>query len=404
MKPMRIWTIGLAVSTLALGFSAGAAQAQLAVSANDGKQPQLGQPPSDVKPDSVAVIDLGHYPPRTVGTVQVPVSMIGPPTSIAVSRDGGFAIVTASQKLDPADPTKFILDDKVSVIDLRDPAHPAVVQRLTAGAGATGVAINRAGTLALVASTGEGTISIYTIAGKRLTPAGKLQLDPAPGPVDVAISPDGKTALVTQRRGNSIWRLAIAGTNVTNTGIAYQTGGNPYGSVFSRDGKFAYNTNLLGNTLAPPPGTTPPGGGGGGGPPRIGTITVIDLTRNVVANTVEVGPTPEHVSISPNGKYIAVTVVNGSSANPTSANYNPFGLLRVYRIKGPLLAEVAQARTGRWGQGAAWSKDGRTILQQGAVAREIEVYRFDGKTLTRDMNATLHFDTRPGAISTALSR
>jgi DNA-binding beta-propeller fold protein YncE len=397
MTVMTFRVSGLAL-TAALSLCATSAGAQFAVSANDGVQPRLGQPPTDVKPNAVSVIDLNRYPPRVVGTVQVPVSMIGPPTAVAVARDGSFAIVTASQKLDPADPTKLILDDKVSVIDLANPSRPTVTQTLVAGAGATGVSINRAGTLALVASTGEGTITIYTIAGKRLTPVGKLQLDPQPGPVDVAISPDGKTALVTQRRGDAIWRLAIDGTRVTNTGITYATGGNPYGVVFSRDGAFAYNTNLLGNPLPPGAPTGP------NAPPRIGTVTAIDLNTNKVANTIEVGPTPEHIALSPDGRHLAVVVVNGSSANETTRNYNPFGLLKVFRVDGAQLTQVAESRTGGWGQGAAWSDDGRVLLLQGAIAKEIEVYRFSGTALTRDASATIKLDTRPGNISTALAR
>jgi len=381
-----------------VGLHAGAAQAEIAISANDGKQPRLYDTPSaqDARPDTVAVIDLGQARPAVIGTVQVPVSMIGPPTAVAVAPDSSFAIVTASQKFDPADPTKFILDDKVSVIDLADPRRPTVIQTLAAGAGATGIAINKAATLALIASTGEGTISIYSISGKRLTPAGKLQLDPQPGPVDVAISPDGKTALVTQRRGNAIWRLAIDGTRVTDTGITYATGGQPYGVVFSKDGNYAYNTNLQGRLL-PEGAPRPPG-------PRIGTVTAIDLRSNKVVTTVDVGPTPEHVAISPDGRYLEVTVVNGSSAAPTTANYNPYGLMKIFQVDGPKLTQVAETRTGAWGQGATWSDDGRTILAQGAIDKNIEVYRFDGKTLTRDAAATLAFEARPGSIATAKSR
>jgi DNA-binding beta-propeller fold protein YncE len=383
----------------AVAGSVAPATAQLALSANDGKQPELGEPPTHIRPDNVAVIDFGRYPPRVIGKVDVPVSMIGPPTIVAVAPGSDFAIVTNGQKLDPADPTKFILDSRVSVIDLADPSRPKVIQSLEAGAGASGVSINGAGTLALVAATGDGTVTIFAITGKSLTRVGAVQLDPKPGPVDVLIAPDGKTALVTQRRGNAVWRLAIDGTKVTDTGISYTTGGNPYGSVIGRDGRYAYNTNLLGKLpLLPPPAL------GRALPPRIGTVSVIDLKADKIVNTIDAGPTPEHVALSPDGKYLAVTVVNGSSSKPGSANYNPFGFLKIYRVRGPSLTLVAQARTGRWGQGATWSDDGKTILQQAAVAREIEVYRFNGRTLARDTGATLKFDTRPGAISTARSR
>ncbi len=58
-----------------------------------------------------------------------------------------------------------------------------------------------------------------------------MQFDPVPGPVDVAISPDGPTALVTQCRGTSLWRLAINGTSVTTTGITIFDG-----TTLTRDG------------------------------------------------------------------------------------------------------------------------------------------------------------------------
>jgi DNA-binding beta-propeller fold protein YncE len=374
------------------------ANAQVAVSGNDGKQPHLGDKPHDVTPDDVSVIDMAHYPPKVLGSVEVPFSMIGPPTSVAVSRDGSFALVTNSQKINPADSGAVIPDDEVSLVDLAAPAHPRLVETMHAGAGATGVAINPAGRLALVANVNAGTVSVFTISGKKLTLTDTVQLDSRPGPCDVAISPDGKTALVTQRNGLHVWRLAIDGTKVSDTGVSYATGTNPYGSVFSHDGRYAYNTNLLGRTTPQDLAGQRQRG------PRIGTVTAIDLTTNTVPTTIEVGPTPENVALSPDGSYLAVTVVNGSSGRPTMPSYNDFGLLKIYRVQGPDLAQVAEAKTGPWGQGATWSKDGRVILLQTAIDKSIEVYKFDGKSLTRDANATLSFTKRPGAIMTPWSR
>lgn len=42
------------------------------------------------------------------------------------------------------------------------------------GYGASGAAINPSATLALVANRNEGTVSVFNIAGKTLTPAGKI--------------------------------------------------------------------------------------------------------------------------------------------------------------------------------------------------------------------------------------
>jgi DNA-binding beta-propeller fold protein YncE len=396
----------LALSALALATTCVSTEAQLALSANDGKQPLLGTVPTSHTSDNVAVIDLNHFPPKVIGTVDVPTSMIGPPLAVAVAHNGSFALVSNAQKFNPSDASKFVLDNTVSVIDLKDPRHPTVIQTLQAGNGATGISFNKSDTLALVAATG-GTVSVFSVAGKKLTPVDTVELDPKAQPVDVAISPDGKTALVTQRSADVVVRLAIDGDKVTKTGIEIPTGHQSYGVVFSPDGNFAFNTNL-GGRLTPVSHEAPAGsaGAGAGGPPRgprIGTVTVIDVNSNKVVNTIDVGQTPEHLTLSHDGKYLALTIGNGSSSRPGSPNFNPDGLLKVYSVDGSHLTEVAEVKTGAWGQGATWNKNHTVLLLQSGAEKDIEVYRFDGKSLNRQP-ATLKFDARPGSISTALSR
>ncbi len=392
-----------AFALVAAGVNAGA---QLAVSANDGKQPLLGHVPTSHTPDNVAIIDLNHFPPKVIGTVDAPTSMIGPPAAVAVAHNGSFALVSNAMKFDPSDATKFVRDDTVSVIDLNPPRHPAVIQSVQAGEGATGISFNQDDTLALVAATG-GTVSVFSVADKRLTLVDRVQLDPEGQPVDVAISPDGETALVTQRSANTVVRLVIDGDKVTNPGIEIPTGHQTYGVVFSPDGNFAYNTNLGGRLTAAdaePPAPRAPGNAGRLlRAPRIGTVTVIDVKSNKVINTVDVGVTPEHLTLSHDGKYLAVTIGNGSSSRPSSPYYNPFGLLKVYSVDGPNLTEVAEAKTGAWGQGAAWNRNHTLLLLQSGVDKDIEVYRFDGKNLTRSATS-IKFDSRPGSIATAMSR
>jgi hypothetical protein len=117
------------LGSLALGPGA---QARLAISGNDGAQLQKGEDIGET-PDSVSVIDLASYPPKVIGDVKVPASMIGPPEAVVVARDDSFAIVTAAQKYNPADPLHAADDDKVSVIDLSTPSKPKVLQTVAAG-------------------------------------------------------------------------------------------------------------------------------------------------------------------------------------------------------------------------------------------------------------------------------
>ena len=79
------------------------------------------------------------------------------------------------------------------------------------------------------------------------------------------------------------------------------------------------------------------------------------------------------------------------------------GLLEFYAAGPGTLTPVTRADTGHWCQGAVFSRDGHTILLQCAAEREIEVFHFDGTSLTRDP-ANIPLVSRPGAIATALSR
>ena len=101
-----------------------------------------------------------------------------------MAPDESIALVTSSTKIDPADPARTIPDDAVTVIDLKS-SPPVVLVTLHAGRGPSGVSISPAGTLALVANRTEGTVSVFAIARKTVTPAGKVDLgDPACTPGD----------------------------------------------------------------------------------------------------------------------------------------------------------------------------------------------------------------------------
>lgn len=384
------------VSVLALGFCLVGAQAQIAVSGNDGKQMHKDDNPPGARPDTISVIDLNHYPPSVLATIKGPASMIGPPDSVAVAPDSSFAIVTDSQKIDPDDPTKLLPNDICSVVDLRNPRHPRIIQTFQAGLGASGVSINKAGTLALIASTQDDTISAYSIHHKKVSPIGKVRLEPKAGPTDVIIAPDGKEALAIERGGSKLEILSISGTTVTDTGKSIYTGKGPYGAVITPDGRYEINTNQS--------GIAPPGDAGKGERPT-GAVTVVDLASNQLLSSTPVGTGPEHVTLSGDGKFLEVTVGNRAPTLSTDPQFNSVhGLMRIYRVDNGTLTPVATTDTGHWCQGATWSDDDHTILVQCATEREIEVYKFDGNTVTQDPSATLKFDARPGAVATASSR
>src|SRR6478609_9486351 len=229
------------VAAFFIGLTNFAAYAEIVVTANDGKM-VLENGSAVVRkqplPDTVSVIDFTDGALKLLGEVPAPASVVGPPPSVAIAPDGAFALVTGAMKLDPADPAKTVPDDKLSVIDLKS-TPPKVLATLQAGAGATGVSINPAGTLALVANRSEGTVSIFTISGKTLTAAGKLDFGKASAPCHVVFLPDGKTALLTRDGDHRISVLSIDGDKVTDTKKFMVGGFRPYSLVVSPKGDVA---------------------------------------------------------------------------------------------------------------------------------------------------------------------
>jgi DNA-binding beta-propeller fold protein YncE len=383
---MRRSILVAAITTLGLAsFAPGLASAQLAVSANDGKVRLVDgaqQTVSDRK-DTVTIIDLGANPPKKLAEIEAPASVVGPPSSVAIGKDG-LVLVTAADKLDPADATKRIPNDVLTVFDISgvkpsivgkalqsfkssDAPAPKVVATLQSGRGASGVAINKAGTLALVANRAEGTVSIFTIAGKNVTAAGKVEFgNPSSGPSGIVFTPDGKQAFVTLdgESANKIAILSVDGTKVEYTKRDMNAGLRPYGIDMAKNGEFAVVANI----------------GRGGG--DADTISFIDMKLNPprVTTTYTVGQTPEGIKISPDGKYVAVTVMNGSNKPEKSPYYAKNGVLQLWARNGTQLTKYAEAPIGRWCQGIAWSSNSKTILAQCMVEEEIFAFRFTGVT------------------------
>jgi DNA-binding beta-propeller fold protein YncE len=334
------------------------ASAQLAVSANDNKVELVDGVVTvvpDAAPDTIAIIDLSTKPPRLVAEIEGAASVVGPPLSVAVAPDESFALVTAATKIVKG---KQVPDNKLQVVDLRS-SPPGVVATYDVGAGAAGVSINREGTLALIANRNEGTVSAFAIDGRILAPLGKIKLgDEKSGPSSIAISPDGRTALVTRDGDNRVSVLSIDGARVEYTKRDVYPGLRPYGVVFCEPGNIAVVANV------------------GAGQGDVDTISVIDMKANPVrvVDTITIGPTPEGIVCAPDGRRVAVTVMSGSNKPKGSPFYRQHGKVILLHVNGRKLQKVAEADVGNWSQGAVFSTNGRMLLVQNMVQKDIQVF------------------------------
>lgn len=376
-RGMLAWTF-----SIACGMSGANAHAELFVSVQDGKQTLVdGAIRTVAGEDTLALIDFDHGRASVRAEIPVPASVIGPPTSVAVTPDGAVALVTAGVMRDPSDPARTLPNDRVSVVDLRS-SPPRILDTVVVGKAPAGVSINRAGNLALVANHGDGTVSVLSIAGRKVTVIDRIRIgDAASGPMHVAFTPDGKRALVSRDGDHRVTVLNVDGSAVTVTKRDMYPGQRPDCIDVSAQGDLALVANV------------------GKGQGDADTISLIDLSVEPprVVHTVSVGQTPESAFFSPDGRHVGVVVIGGSNKTASSPFHNPHGSFVLLRVEGKTLVPVASTPIGTWSQGMAFSADGRSVLVQNAAERQIQVLRIDGDRL-QDTGQKLQFQGAPAAI------
>jgi DNA-binding beta-propeller fold protein YncE len=372
-RPVAVWVrprgrVNRLFGAMLLAIAAAGAHAELFVSVQDGKQMLVAGVNKVVEgTDTLSVIELKAGKLALVAEVPVPASVIGPPTSLAIVPGGALALVTAGFKRDPADATKVVADDTLSVVDLKR-RPPQVIDTLHVGKGAAGVSVHPAGTLALVANHEEGTVSVLTIAGDKVSVGYKVDLgDAKSGPMHVAITPDGRRALVSRDGDHKVTVLDVdaASGKVALAKRDLFPGQRPDCIDIRAEGDLAVVANI------------------GRGQGDSDTVSLIDLSVEPprVVDTVSVGQTPESAFFLPGGRHVAVNVMDGSNKPPASPFYKPGGQFVLLRVEGKRLVKVASTAIGIWPQGMAFSADGRHALVQNTGSGHIQLVGIEGETL-----------------------
>lgn len=340
-----------------------------------------GVPVVDSAADSLALVELRDGRLEVLHQIAVPASLVGPPGSVAV-HPAGLALVTAATQRDPEDPNRVVPADVVTVVAL-DPhgeTPPRIVATLHTGAGASGISINAAGTLALVANRREGSISILSIDGTAVAEVGRLALGSDSGPSHVAFTPDGRHALVTREGNHRIGVLEVNGRQVTLAKRELFAGVRPYALDISTDGAYAAVANA------------------GGGLGDIDTVSLIDLRWPGfrVVDTVSVGQTPEGIAFVPGRHALGVTIVGGSN-KPAASPFHGLGEYREFDIRDGRLVPGAAQTGGRWLQGLAYSADGLHVVIQDALGRALMLYRLENGGIV-DTGERLPLDATPSGL------
>src|SRR5438552_4571883 len=343
--------------------------AQLVISGNENKidltsgAPRVVPP---VAPDSISILDFSSFPPSVRHLNDIPNSVIGPPSNIAITPDRRLALVANSLKLDAANPTNWVPESFVHVLDLTT-APPRVIGRVTTGRQPSGISIAPNGALALVANRADGTVSALAIRDKAVNSTQTVKVcEPQESVSDVAISPDGKLALASAQKGGYLAVLQIDGNQVTATGRKLSSYGQPYRVVITPDGELALTA----------------GQGYGNGKDR-DAITVIDLKSKPMRamDYIPIGAAPESIEISPDGKRLAAVVMNGSNLGPEDPNHSQNGVVVLLARRGRTFRVVDEHSVGRIPEGVAFTSDGKYLVLQCHPDRQLWIFSVKGGRL-----------------------
>ena len=148
-----------------------------------------------------------------------------------------------------------------------------------------GIAVSGDGTEVVTVDSSSGLLDV--ISGGRL----RKQVPVGGQTTDVALSPDGRTALVTDSGvGNASGILAIVDLPTASVTARITVGSGPSGVVFSPDGRLAYvaDTGYIG----------------------AGNVQVVDVAHEVVTGSITVGKQPAGLAVSADGSRLYVVDAN----------------------------------------------------------------------------------------------
>jgi DNA-binding beta-propeller fold protein YncE len=316
--------------------------------------------------DEVAFYDLNHpESPTLIGSLPLENSIVGPPTNLAITPDQHLALIASALKSEKmADGSwKAVPSDELHVVDLT--ARPIkLIQTIKVGSQPSGLSIDRTGKMALVANRDGKSISVLKIDGQNVTVTSSVSIGDAV--TSVAIAPDGKRALATKFTAHKVAMLSIATDgNVTYDRQDLPVGLFPWAVTIAPDGARALVTNIGANAASDG---------------NAKTISVIDLKREPVRVTqhVSVGDAPEGVSISPDGKLAAITVLQGSYDAPKGSWWrNETGLLTVLGLTDAGATVVDSARVGAFSEGVAFSANKQFIYVGNFASSTLSIVRVD---------------------------
>jgi DNA-binding beta-propeller fold protein YncE len=342
----------------------------------DGKA--VVSPPGN---DAILIVDVADpLNPKIVANLPLKNSVVGPPVNLAIDPTNSVAIVADSMNaVQDGGAWKQVPDNKIYIIDLK--AKPAkLVNTIEGDRQPSGLSINPAGTLALVANRAGKSISVLSIHGTDVKLVGSVDMGDEVSAV--VFTPDGKHALASKASANKVALLDVDGDTVTYNKKDILTGLFPYNVVVAPNGAIALTAD---------------NGNNGTSDGNVDTVSVIDLTAPVhVIDHITVPDSPEGLAFSPKGNIAVAVEATGSNHPKTDWYYHPHGMVTVFAVDGKKVTRLNDVEVGGLPEAVAFTPDGRTIYVGNYMDRDFSILRVDGNKVT-DTGKRFKVPGQPGS-------
>jgi DNA-binding beta-propeller fold protein YncE len=331
--------------------------------------------------DAILIVDVADpLSPKIVANLPLKNSVVGPPVNLDIDPTGSLAIVADSMNVvKDGDNYKQVPDNKIYVIDLK--AKPAkLINTIEGDKQPSGLSINPAGNLALVANRAGKSISVLSIHGTDVKLVGNIDMGDEVSAV--VFTPDGKHALAAKSSANKIAFLDVDGEKVSYDKHDMPTGLFPYNVVVAPNGSIALTAD---------------NGNSGTSDGNVDTVSVIDLTQPAhVIDHVTVPDSPEGLAFSPKGNLAVAVDATGSNHPKTDWYYHPHGVVAVLGVNGKKVTRLNDIEVGALPEAVCFTPDGRYIYVGNYSDRDFSILRVDGTKVT-DTGKRFKVPGQPGS-------
>lgn len=319
-----------------------------------------------VVPDRIVFFDVADGHPRRLGSIEAPVSFMGPPAAIAISPDRRWAFAPADNGRDARVPDRLVPTDVLSVIDLAAQV-PKVVQTLHLGADATAAALSPDGGLLVVTHADADRASVLRFATGRAQKIAELAFAKGARPLAPVFLPDGRSVAITLAGSNRIALFAWRGT-VIDPQPYHQISAGIYPTSLAVCGHSGYA--VVGNF--------------GAATGDEDTVSLIDLRARParVIDTASVGISPEGIDCSADGRHAVTANQNMSVLDPADPRYSRHGEVVLLAIRDRRLVVTDRAAIGGWAEGVMFATV-ELVAAQSLSDGKLHLFRRDGDHLIR---------------------